>query len=171
MSKINNVIIHCSDSSFGNVLTIDKWHKERGWKGIGYNLVITNGYVTKDTYYAFLDGQVETGRPFDDDGYLTGSEVGAHALGYNDSSIGICLIGKGSDIKYGKGAFTPLQMQSLIDVIVELVTFFPNLTTSNILGHYQVSTTPKTCPNLGGNYTIENIRKHVQRILDIKEKL
>ena len=41
--EIKKVIIHCSDSDFGTASVIDGWHKERGWDGIGYHYVITNG--------------------------------------------------------------------------------------------------------------------------------
>jgi hypothetical protein len=37
MRAIKQIIIHCSDSEFGNVIQIDRWHRERGWKGIGYH--------------------------------------------------------------------------------------------------------------------------------------
>ena len=40
MAKLTNIIIHCSDSDFGDAQTIDLWHKQRGWKGIGYHYVI-----------------------------------------------------------------------------------------------------------------------------------
>lgn len=68
-------VIHCSDSPQGrgdNAETIHKWHKERGFDGIGYHYVILE------------DGTIENGRPE----YWEG----AHAKGHNDA-IGICLIG------------------------------------------------------------------------------
>lgn len=86
-------IIHCSDSPQGrgdNAETIHKWHKERGWDGIGYHYVILES------------GVVENGRPE----YWTGS----HAKGHNNS-IGICLI--------GKDEFTHAQFISLEALIKE----------------------------------------------------
>lgn len=74
MRSINQHIIHCSDSTFGDVVTIRRWHKERGFRDIGYHFVI------------LPDGTIETGRSILD--------VGAHAKGYNRHSIGTCLIGK-----------------------------------------------------------------------------
>ena len=68
-------VIHCSDSPQGrgdNAETINDWHLERGWDGIGYHYVILE------------DGTVEAGRPT----YW----IGSHAKGYNDA-VGICLIG------------------------------------------------------------------------------
>ena len=74
---IREIIIHCSDTPNGREHTaedIHRWHKEKGWDGIGYHYVIR------------LDGTVDRGRPE----YWTG----AHASGHNSGSIGICLIGR-----------------------------------------------------------------------------
>jgi len=42
--KNKKVIIHCSDSSFGNAVLIDKWHRQRGFDNIGYHFVILNSH-------------------------------------------------------------------------------------------------------------------------------
>lgn len=73
MRKINKHIVHCSDSNFGDAQTIDRWHKEFGWSGIGYHFVIKP------------DGTIELGRAL--------QEPGAHCRGHNHDSIGTCLIG------------------------------------------------------------------------------
>lgn len=73
---IDKIIIHCSATPNGRHHTaedIHRWHKERGWDGIGYHYVIRT------------DNMVESGRPE----YWMGS----HAKGHNSGSIGICLIG------------------------------------------------------------------------------
>lgn len=52
MRKITSIIIHCADTPNGkefHAADIDRWHKERGWQGIGYHWVIT------------IDGTVEAG--------------------------------------------------------------------------------------------------------------
>lgn len=100
MRTINRIIIHCAATPNGKHFTaadIDKWHKARGWRGIGYHYVIT------------LDGQLEAGRPVE--------EVGAHVKGMNKDSIGICLIG--TDL------FTPAQIATLRETIQGLITRFP----------------------------------------------
>ena len=67
------------------------------------------------------------------------NEQGAHALGFNDKSIGICLIGVKD--------FTPRQMSALRTLVSELCIHY-GLTAKNVVGHYE---TPKaggkTCPN------------------------
>ena len=49
----NKIIIHCSATPRGvdySAADIDKWHKQRGFRGIGYHYVIK------------LDGTIEKGR-------------------------------------------------------------------------------------------------------------
>lgn len=44
--KIKKIIVHCAatpPSMDVGAAQIDAWHKERGWKGIGYHFVITRG--------------------------------------------------------------------------------------------------------------------------------
>lgn len=54
---------------------IHSWHRDRGWSGCGYHLIIRR------------DGRLQRGRPLD--------KKGAHskAYGHNDYSIGICMVG------------------------------------------------------------------------------
>ena len=77
MRKITKIIVHCSDSGIpahDDIKIIDRWHKEKGWKGVGYH------------YFIKADGEIQYGRPV--------SDVGSHVLGQNADSIGICLHGK-----------------------------------------------------------------------------
>jgi N-acetylmuramoyl-L-alanine amidase len=84
LSNIKKIIIHCSDSEFGDVKIIDQWHKARGWRGCGYHYVITNGVLTHGKpYNNDHDGLIQPGRPLRD--------IGAHCKGHNHDSIGICL--------------------------------------------------------------------------------
>jgi N-acetylmuramoyl-L-alanine amidase len=132
MKKWRGIVIHCSDSSFGDNLIIDKWHKQNGWDGIGYNFVITNGKKTsKSVYLRSTDGAIKSGRVL--------SKDGSHALDYNDTHIGICLIG----VK----EFTDLQFRALQMLLKELVDQY-SIELENIIGHYQCTTANgKTCPN------------------------
>lgn len=139
------IIVHCSDSTWGNAAVIDEWHKERGFnrkgkvnvalKHIGYHRVILNGRISaKSSYDIRRDGFIECGRDLD--------EVGAHCLGMNDSSLGICLI--------GKSKFTELQMLALLNELAFQCTKF-NLRANKVMGHYETGSgheQGKTCPNL-----------------------
>ena len=73
MRKISKIIIHCSATPEGKDFTvkdIDRCHRQRGFRSIGYHFVI------------YRDGTVHRGRDIE--------EVGAHCVGHNLSSIGIC---------------------------------------------------------------------------------
>ena len=138
MRKINEIIIHCSDTQEGCDVTaadIRRWHttpKEKGGKfgfrDIGYHDVIR------------LDGTVEHGRPY----YV----VGAHCEGHNTHSIGICYIG-GRKIVEGTGKWvwadtrTEAQTAALRRKLAAILVCF-NLQPSCIHGHNEFSN--KACP-------------------------
>jgi len=121
------IIVHCSDSYFGNAILIDSWHRERGWRGIGYHAVILNGHITASCFNKYFDGVIETGRPFDDNTRIEGWETGAHTLGKNDR-IGVCLIGE-------SGKFTQAQTLSLISFLKEMRDLFGEITISQHSDH------------------------------------
>lgn len=143
MANISNIIIHCSDSSFGSASLIRSWHLQNGWSDIGYHFVVLNGFVSpggpngSPLTLPLLDGMVEVGRRLDGDNLLLGLEIGAHALGYNDRSVGICLI--------GRDRFSEAQFRNSAALIRHLAMLW-KVPAKNILGHYQV-TGNRTCPN------------------------
>lgn len=144
------IIVHCTDSNWGTIEDVDQWHKERGFvrtdkdaKGaklqhVGYHRVITNGKLTsKSAYDIRKDGVVFSGRELD--------EVGAHCLGMNDKSIGICLV--------GKTKFTELQQVALVNELAMMCLRF-GIPSRNVLGHCETKSGQeqgKTCPNLSMN--------------------
>lgn len=141
MQTFDKIILHNSASSFGCVREIRRWHMERGWRDIGYHFVILNGRIIKNFNISSMDGSIEAGRYLDEDLMVEPNEVGAHALGYNDRSIGICMI--------GMNHFTYLQRTSLIWLLANLTKHF-NLTPIDVLGHYETESGKaqgKTCPN------------------------
>lgn len=136
MRKIDKIIIHCSDSTFGDVEEIRRWHIERGWDDIGYHYVILNGhregYKDGPGYVKADDGVVETGRPI--------KFTGAHCKGHNIGSIGLCIIG---GIK-----FTGAQLyDALPNTVLDLMTEH-NITMNNVFFHYELDANGKTCPNM-----------------------
>lgn len=79
MRKINEIILHCTATTKDpSAKTIDKWHKDQGWAGIGYHFLIRK------------DGTLEKGRDLE--------QVGAHCKNKNKYSIGIAL--NGLDVFY-----------------------------------------------------------------------
>ena len=125
MRQIKEIILHCSATAEGRdytVADIDRWHKARGWRGIGYHYVI------------YRDGSVHPGRPVE--------QIGAHCTGHNANSIGICYIGGlAADNKTPKDTRTPAQIQALRDLVELLKTEYPNAT---IHGHHEFA--DKACP-------------------------
>jgi hypothetical protein len=112
-----DIILHCSDSAFGNAVMIDTWHTERGFKNqngihIGYHYVILNGQLTATKFHNAFDGSLETGRALDDDDQFEWDETAAATLGKNNC-VQICLIGK-------SGKFTSAQILSLMKLLVML---------------------------------------------------
>jgi N-acetylmuramoyl-L-alanine amidase len=125
--KVTHLVIHYSASYADQNLTvkdIDKMHKDRGWKGVGYHYVIRR------------DGVVERGRPE--------TEVGAHVAGQNTGKIGICCIGgleRATGPNKGVDNRTPAQIDSLIKLIRELLKRYPG---AKVVGHRDLANTQ--CP-------------------------
>lgn len=124
MRNINLIIIHCAatspDMDIG-VKEIERWHRARGFFGIGYHFVIRR------------DGTLEKGRDIE--------KAGAHAEGYNKNSIGICLVG-GIDKKGNpQNNFTDAQWKTLKKTVTEMVDKYK---VTEIIGHNQVA--KKACP-------------------------
>lgn len=144
MKKIKYIIVHESDSLFGCASVIRQWHLERGWRDIGYNAVIMNGHSVEQGFYLpSLNGSIEIGRSFDGDSFIEENEQGAHTLGYNAESLGICLIGK-------DGQFTSIQIKNLISLLTDLIHQY-QIQIDNILGHYETESgraQGKTCPDM-----------------------
>lgn len=139
MRQIDTAVIHCSDSFFGNADIIRQWHLKRGWRDIGYHWVVLNGYTSPGKFDPDMNGRIEAGRPIDNDIYIEEGEVGAHALGYNERSVGICLIGGQEGTKT---AFSLPQYWSALMLVGTLKLQIPDL---QILGHNETGS-PKACP-------------------------
>ena len=117
--NIKFLVIHCSDTNDEkniNASDIHKMHLGFGWDGIGYHKVIQRS------------GKIENGRPE----YW----VGAHVKGFNNFSLGVCMIGRNNFLKE--------QFVSLEKVIKKWKFDYPN---SKIIGHCDFKNTEKTCPN------------------------
>ena len=125
MRKIEKIIVHCTATPEGRPVTvrqITEWHKARGFRTIGYHYLIC------------LDGTVESGRPVE--------EIGAHCLGHNSKSIGICYVG-GLDKESltPKDTRTAAQRESLRKLVARLQQRFPGAT---VHGHREFAA--KACP-------------------------
>lgn len=136
MRKIKEIIVHCSATPEGKDFTvadIDKWHRQRGFNKIGYHYVI------------YRDGSCHTGRSID--------EIGAHCVGHNADSIGICYIGGlATDGKTAKDTRTDAQKKALITLIKTLKVKYPGIT---VHGHRDYAA--KACPSFDATTEYKNI--------------
>lgn len=124
MRKIDKIIIHCSATPEGKPFTvadIDRWHRDRGWQGIGYHYVV------------YIDGSIHKGR--------SEEIIGAHCSGQNAHSIGICYIGGLDASGKAKDTRTPAQRKALHELVSDLKTRYPAAT---IHGHNEFAN--KDCP-------------------------
>ena len=136
MRKINEIIVHCAATPEGKnfkAADIDRWHRERKMKCIGYHYVVD------------LDGTVEPGRPE--------SEIGAHCLGHNKNSIGVCYVGGlASDGRTPKDTRTASQKEALLALLKKLRAKYPK---ASIHGHRDFAA--KACPSFDATREYNNI--------------
>lgn len=133
MRHIDEIIIHCSATrpdwnadlgGLSKVAEIRRWHVEdNGWSDIGYHYVIDR------------NGKVFEGRPE--------ARSGAHTLGHNENSIGICLIGGfgSSETDRFEDNYTSEQDRALRALIADLKL---RRGAGKISGHNQYAA--KACP-------------------------
>lgn len=125
MRKIDEIIIHCSATPEGrdhSVADVTAWHRARGFRTIGYH------------YLVHIDGRVERGRPE--------NEIGAHCLGHNARSIGVCYVGGlASDCKTPKDTRTPEQRRMLRELVKGLQRKYRG---AKVYGHRDFAA--KACP-------------------------
>jgi N-acetylmuramoyl-L-alanine amidase len=125
LDRIDTLIIHCTATpphmDIG-AKTIDRWHKERGWSGIGYHIVIRR------------DGTEEYGRPL--------HTIGAHAKGNNINSIGLVYVGGVNADGKPDDNRTTAQRNTMEKEVKHIIAAFPGI---RVIGHNEVSS--KACPS------------------------
>jgi len=123
---ITLIVIHCSAVRPGqqsSAKKINDWHHDRGFQnGIGYHYVVRR------------DGTIELGRPLE--------MIGAHVVGHNRHSIGICYEGGLDENGVKTDTRTPEQKVTLRKLLEELHRKFPK---ALIVGHRDLNP-GKKCP-------------------------
>lgn len=137
----DTILIHCSATAEGKNFTekdIDRWHRARGFNGIGYNYVV------------LLDGSIRKGRSLD--------IAGAHCPqeGMNRRAVGVCYIGGyAADGKTPKDTRTEAQKKSLVTLIRTLKGRYPSI--REVKGHRDVKGVNKACPCFDARAEYKNI--------------
>ena len=125
--EVTLLVVHCSatrcDRHF-SVEALRRSHLARGFADIGYHFYITR------------DGEVHICRPV--------HQIGAHATGWNDKSIGICYEGGLDADRRPADTRTPEQTEQFILLLMRMVKIFPGV---RIRGHRDMpGSIPKACP-------------------------
>ena len=119
MREINLIVVHCSATRADREFTendLEVCHRHRGFNGAGYH------------FYIRKNGDIKNTRPLE--------KPGAHALGYNAHSIGICYEG-GLDVRYRPAdTRTEWQKHSLRVLIRTLLMDYPGC---RVCGHRDLS--------------------------------
>lgn len=152
-NKIQWLIVHHTGGTDANPLAdtsnhtaeqVDAWHKAKGWDGIGYNWFIEK------------DGTLKKGRAED--------KIGAHTIGYNDKSIGICLAGN-----FDATMPTEAQITTLRKLLIEKLAQY-NIPKENIVPHRKFA--QKTCyGNKLSDDWARNLVKTTENTADKKQKI
>lgn len=125
--NINEIILHCSATVEGKDVTVEQirnFHlKTRGWQDIGYHYVI------------YRDGSVHKGRDI--------NVAGAHCIGHNAESVGICYIGGLDANMKAKDTRTEAQKKALNKLVKEVMNEY-NIPLSSVHCHNEFAN--KACP-------------------------
>ena len=147
----NYIIVHTAAAGYAGKCTdcsakdIDKWHKQNGWRCIGYHGVIRMGG-------AFEPGRKET-------------ETGAHATpptkefaDINKHSLGICMSGHGDICPW-----TNEQKETFLRIVGGWCKKY-NIPVENVLGHRELGSN-KSCP--GSLIDMNGVRKTLHAYLSV----
>lgn len=108
MRRIDLIIVHCTATPRGRAVTVadvDRWHRERGFAGIGYH------------YLVGIGGEIWPGRAEE--------RAGAHCAGHNARSIGVCYVGGCDSDMHPADTRTPAQRGALLRLLADLRRRYP----------------------------------------------
>ena len=139
MSKLKNLVIHCSATPEGRNITkedIIRMHTApkpngRGWSRVGYSDMI------------MLNGDLINLQDWDQDEYVESDELTNGARGFNAVSRHVMYVG-GMDkaFKFAKDTRSHAQEEALITYVKFHILRYPEI---KVMGHNQISS--KACPS------------------------
>jgi N-acetylmuramoyl-L-alanine amidase len=125
---------HSAGPANQSIQAIHDWHRHTlKWAGVGYNLLQTP------------DGRWHEGRGLD--------AVGSHAVSYNQSTVGLCLIGNFED-----HPVPPARYDSLVEMCAFLLLRY-DLAPVDIRGHKELPGARTLCP--GKHLDLSGLRRDV----------
>lgn len=155
MRHIDRIVIHCSATRHSDAHLDRKFVRQlhvegNGWSDIGYHWIITRA------------GVIQKARPLE--------RAGAHAKGFNSTSIGICLMGGLADNSFpteGFHYFSIDQQLALAWLVARTRDVFPDislptskeptLNQPRILGHRDLPDVKKLCPTFNVKLFLETV--------------
>lgn len=129
------IFVHCTATPAGRDVTatdIDRWHKEKGWAGIGYHAVVR------------LDGAVEKGRDTNKNDDST-DDIGAHCYGHNRDTLAVVYVGGCNADMKPADTRTAAQRAALLSQVRAWMKRF-RIPLSQVFGHYEFDS-GKACPS------------------------
>lgn len=117
----------------GDVMSIHKSHQSRGWAGIGYH------------FYVRKNGEIWRGRPQ--------NAVGAHCVGFNAMSVGVCFEGNYENEK----SMPKTQKNAGREIVAYLRRQYPN---ARVVRHGELTAT--ACP--GKYFPFDEIAKGAESV-------
>jgi N-acetylmuramoyl-L-alanine amidase len=141
------ILVHHSATDSGNMALFDKQHRQKGWRGVGYDFVIDNG--TSGT----RDGRIEVSHRWMDQ--MVGSHCKSPKNEMNKYGIGICLVGD-----FTKKGPSQAQLQSLVNLIRYLQLNF-RIPGRRVFGHSDAPNAATECP--GKSFPIRDLKRYVYK--------
>lgn len=132
--KVDKVIIHHSltaDDKRVSWGAIRRYHMQRGWTNIGY----TYGIELVNYDYEIMVGRFE-------------SQDGAHTIGQNKKSIGICVVGNFDKLEVPKRQWDPA-----LALVRDILKRY-GMTPDDVYGHRDFAN--KSCP--GKHFDMQKFR-------------
>lgn len=139
----NRIVIHHSASPANTTMgQVDQWHRNQGFSCIGYH------------YFIESTGMIREGRDI--------WAVGAHAIGANNDSVGICLAGN-----FEEAPPTPEQIAALAVTIRDVRRLYGDIP---YIGHKDVDPAnhPTACP--GALFPWDDLAKEFEEVKPMAEK-
>lgn len=145
IGRVDYLIVHHTGRNNDFPFFVKLRHKYyRGWEDIAYHYLIGN------TRSFTKNGKIYTGRPeeFED----------AHTLGYNKTSLGICLIGN-----FCKAAPSEEQIDSLLSLLGKKMIEY-HVPVENVRGHNEFAGAETFCP--GEMVDMDSVRNALRENLN-----